>query len=88
VAEFTKAPLTPRQIEVARLLATRGIGSTNLHIAKRVGITERTVKAHLNGIYQKVEVPHNGPYLKRVKLACLWNCELFQIGLKALGLVA
>jgi DNA-binding CsgD family transcriptional regulator len=46
-------PLTPREIEVVRLLAS---GSTNRDIADRLVVTERTVKAHLTSIFTKLGV--------------------------------
>jgi two-component system, NarL family, nitrate/nitrite response regulator NarL len=44
-------PLTPREQEVLRLLAT---GETNKAIARRLGITDHTVKFHLNAIMTKL----------------------------------
>jgi DNA-binding NarL/FixJ family response regulator len=43
------ANLTLRELEVLRLL---GLGHANLFIAQTLGVTERTVKAHLAAIYQ------------------------------------
>lgn len=45
--------LTDRELEVLRCVAA---GDRNKQIAHRLGITERTVKAHLTSIYQKLEV--------------------------------
>jgi DNA-binding NarL/FixJ family response regulator len=45
--------LTPREDEVLRALST---GSRSSEIASQLGITERTVKAHLASIYQKLGV--------------------------------
>ncbi len=45
--------LTPREIEVLRLTAT---GARSSQIANDLGISERTVKAHLANIYQKLGV--------------------------------
>jgi DNA-binding NarL/FixJ family response regulator len=47
------AELTPREREVLDLLAT---GLANKQIARRLGITERTVKAHLTRIFQQLGV--------------------------------
>jgi DNA-binding NarL/FixJ family response regulator len=44
-------PLTPREQQVAQFLAG---GLTNKEIAHRMGITEHTVKFHLNGILRKL----------------------------------
>lgn len=43
--------LTPREIEVVRLLSR---GLRNRDIAERTGITEGTVKVHLHNIYEKL----------------------------------
>jgi DNA-binding NarL/FixJ family response regulator len=45
--------LTPREREVLELLAT---GLANKQIARRLGITERTVKAHLTSIFGELGV--------------------------------
>lgn len=45
--------LTAREAEILRVLAT---GSRSSRIAEGLGITERTVKAHLASIYQKLGV--------------------------------
>jgi len=45
--------LTPREREVLGLLAT---GLANKQIARRLGITERTVKAHLTRIFGQLDV--------------------------------
>ena len=47
------AQLSGREIEVLRLIAT---GLANKLIARRLGITERTVKAHLTNIYARLGV--------------------------------
>lgn len=44
-------PLTPREQQVARFLAG---GLTNKEIAQHLGVTEHTVKFHLNGILRKL----------------------------------
>jgi NarL family two-component system response regulator YdfI len=46
-------PLTAREIEVLRLLA-EGLG--NRSVARRLGISEHTVKSHLTSIFAKLEV--------------------------------
>ncbi len=45
--------LTPREIDVLKILAT---GARNSEVAGDLQITERTVKAHLKSIYQKLGV--------------------------------
>ncbi len=46
-------PLTPRELEVLHLLAS---GLTNKEIASRLGISDHTVKFHVNGILGKLGV--------------------------------
>ena len=48
-----KAGLTEREIEVAELAA---IGQGNQAIADALGITERTVRAHLSAVFEKLNV--------------------------------
>lgn len=45
--------LTPREIEVAQRAA---LGHTNALIAEDLGITERTVRAHLSAVFEKLQV--------------------------------
>ena len=45
--------LTPREEEVLRLV---GQGLANKQIARRLGIGERTVKAHLTSVFQRLGV--------------------------------
>ncbi len=45
--------LTDREVEVLRLVAE---GLANKHIARKLGITDRTVKAHLTHIFQRLNV--------------------------------
>jgi two-component system, NarL family, response regulator YdfI len=47
------SPLTERELEVLQAIAR---GERNKEIAYKLGITERTVKAHLQSIYQKFNV--------------------------------
>lgn len=44
--------LTGREQEVARAVA---MGSSNKEIARQLGITERTVKAHIGSVFQKLK---------------------------------
>ncbi len=46
-------PLTGREIEILQLVAA---GSTNGDVARRLWVTEQTVKFHLRNIYRKLEV--------------------------------
>jgi DNA-binding NarL/FixJ family response regulator len=45
--------LTPREYEIATLV---GAALSNKEIARRLGLTEGTVKAHLHSIYHKADV--------------------------------
>ncbi len=45
--------LTPRQTELLSLVAT---GHTNAQIARRLGVTEGTVRTHLENIYERLDV--------------------------------
>jgi DNA-binding CsgD family transcriptional regulator len=47
------SPLTPRQRELLRLVAA---GHTNAQIARRLGVTEKTVGKHLEHIYARLRV--------------------------------
>lgn len=49
----TLAPLTERERAVALAVAD---GHTNKEVARRLGITERTVKAHLGAVFRKLGV--------------------------------
>lgn len=62
--EATLAVLTPQERRVAELVAR---GETNLEIADDLAISERTVKAHLTSIYEKLHVGN------RLSLALLLN---------------
>jgi two-component system nitrate/nitrite response regulator NarL len=58
------APLTDRERQVADTIAG---GYSNKEIARRLGITERTVKAHVGAIFEKLQVRD------RLQLALLIN---------------
>lgn len=47
----TRAQLSPREIEILRLAAR---GMSNLEIAEKLGLSMRTVKAHLSNIFNKM----------------------------------
>lgn len=46
-------PLSAREQEVARLAA---VGDSNAEIAQKLSITERTVRAHLSAVFEKLHV--------------------------------
>jgi len=52
-ARTAAAPLTPRELEVARLIA-RGLPSKA--VADQLGITEGTAKLHLHHVYEKLNL--------------------------------
>ena len=45
--------LTDRELEVAKAIAT---GASNKEVARQLNITERTVKAHVSGLFAKLAV--------------------------------
>ena len=47
------SPLTPRQSDLLRLVAD---GHTNAQIARRLGLSEGTVRTHLENIYGRLQV--------------------------------
>jgi DNA-binding NarL/FixJ family response regulator len=51
--ESENLPLTGREAEILQLVAS---GSTNGEIARRLWVTEQTVKFHLRNIYRKLDV--------------------------------
>jgi DNA-binding NarL/FixJ family response regulator len=52
-ARAAKGPLTPRELEIVRMVAT-GLGTGEM--AKRLSISEGTVKIHLHNVYKKLGV--------------------------------
>jgi DNA-binding CsgD family transcriptional regulator len=55
--------LTPRQRELMRLIAS---GHTNAKIARQLGITEGTVRSHLEDIYTRLQVSSRAAAVARV----------------------
>ena len=60
----TDETLTPREVEVLRLIAT---GASNRAIAEQLVITERTVKAHVSHILRKLDVSSRTQAAARVR---------------------
>jgi DNA-binding CsgD family transcriptional regulator/tetratricopeptide (TPR) repeat protein len=56
------AGLSPREVEVLRLLAA---GLSNAHIAARLVVSPRTINAHLTAIYGKLRVSSRGAAIRR-----------------------
>ena len=54
--------LTPRQNDLLRLVAA---GHTNTQIARRLGISEGTVRTHLENIYEKLQVSNRTAAITR-----------------------
>jgi DNA-binding CsgD family transcriptional regulator len=57
-AERRRSPvpdLTPRQWELLKLIA---VGHTNTQIARQLGLSEGTVRTHLENIYGRLDVPN------------------------------
>ncbi|MBW2472263.1 MAG: response regulator transcription factor, partial [Deltaproteobacteria bacterium] len=52
-ASQAAAVLSPRELEIVRLVAA---SLRNKEIARKLAITEGTVKIHLHNIYQKLEI--------------------------------
>ena len=55
--------LTPRELEITALVSA---GLRNKEIARRLGLTEGTIKAHLHNIYQKARVPNRTVLTARI----------------------
>jgi DNA-binding NarL/FixJ family response regulator len=53
VADAATVPLTPRELEIVRMVAK---GLRNKVIAEQLSISEGTVKVHLHNIYEKLHV--------------------------------
>jgi DNA-binding CsgD family transcriptional regulator len=65
-AERRRSPvpeLTPRQWELLRLIAA---GSTNIQIARQLGLSEGTVRTHLENIYRRLDVSNRTAAVIRV----------------------
>jgi hypothetical protein len=54
-------------------------------LAETMSLTERTIKAHAQGLYVKLQLDENRD--RRVLAGLYYNYELFQIGLRALHML-
>jgi DNA-binding NarL/FixJ family response regulator len=84
--EVAHRTITPRQLQAVELLARRGL--TNQQIAQELGIRPGTVKFFLGQVFALLNIPTAEGFRGRQRLTYLWNCELFQTGMRELGLVA
>ena len=66
--------LTAREYEITTLASA---ALSNKEIARRLGVTEGTVKAHLHNIYQKADVPNRTALTLRYhsQFAFKWRCR-------------
>ena len=55
--------LTPRQHEVVALMSQ---GLNNAGVARRLGVTEKSVKNYINALYQELGLERSGEYQPRV----------------------
>jgi len=62
------AALTPRQLELLQYVAQ---GYTNMQIARRMGLSEGTVRTHLNHIYERLGVTSRTAAVTRMSTAGL-----------------
>ena len=81
--------LTPRLRDVAALIA---LGWDTEAIAKELNISARMVRTYRSRIYATLEIPNPNHVWQRssrqrIMLAKWWGCELFQVGMKELGLL-
>lgn len=68
---FTELPLTDRELDILEAFVADPDGSNRDH-AKRLGITENTLNAHLRSIYRKLGVSNrSGAVLKALKLGII-----------------
>lgn len=80
----TRVELTTSEEEVLSLLSR---GYCTKEIGIRMEISARTVKSYLARIYFKLGVDPEKLHC-HIRVATWWNCELFQIGLRELGMIS
>ena len=77
-----KAKLTPRRLKVVECILN---GLKEGEIEDALCMSPSTLKEHFVGIFNLLGLDPSRH--QRVQLVYFWNCELFQIGLKELGLI-
>jgi LuxR family maltose regulon positive regulatory protein len=67
-SEVTTAGITPRELEILRLIAA---GLSNVAIARQLTLTHATVKTHVNNLYRKLGVRNRVQALERARQLCM-----------------
>jgi DNA-binding CsgD family transcriptional regulator len=60
--------LSPRECEILELLSS---GESNKEIARRLGISPNTVKAHIARVYEKLEVQRRVQAIEKARMLAL-----------------
>ncbi len=79
------SPLTPRQTDLLRLVAD---GHTNGQIARRLGLSEGTVRTHLENIYGRLQVSSRTAAVLRVGEPGLESLKIDRLADNAGGVVS
>lgn len=84
--EVEVRPVTERERQVAELMAE----GCDVHmIAQELRISLGMVKQYRVRLYRKLGISPGGKdYRQQITLGFWWSCELFQTGMRELGLVA
>lgn len=69
-------------------MSESGIGMNIADVGRSLGVSERQVKTLLWRLYFKLGLAEDPELHKQIRLAVWWNCELFQVGLRELRMVA
>jgi DNA-binding CsgD family transcriptional regulator len=76
--------LHPSEIRAADtlcMLAKYGMNCKSQDVANVLGISKATVKQHLSQAMEKTG------FFDRINFILAWRCEIFQIGLRHLGMI-